>query len=77
MCESGSSPSGSVDRVVTQGFVDRRPGPTDARIVELSLTAEGERVAQEVATIEDRTHAAIDAISAPTDRSQWASCVPS
>ncbi|MCF8527226.1 MAG: MarR family transcriptional regulator [Candidatus Nanopelagicales bacterium] len=65
VCESGSSPSRLVDRVVAQGLVDRRPGPTDARAVELSLTAEGERLAREVAKIEDRMYAAIDAISGP------------
>lgn len=65
VCESGSSPSRLVDRVVALGLVDRRPGPTDARAVELSLTAEGKRLAREVAKIEDRMYAALDAITGP------------
>lgn len=65
VCESGSSPSRLVDRVVARGLVDRRPGPTDARSVELTLTTEGERLAREVATIEDRMYTDIDAITGP------------
>jgi DNA-binding MarR family transcriptional regulator len=63
VCESGSSPSRLVDRVVAQGLVNRRPGMTDGREVELSLTPEGERLAVEVAAIEDAMYAAIDAVS--------------
>jgi len=62
VCESGSSPSRLVDRVVAQGLVNRRPGTTDGREVELTLTPEGERLAVEVAVIEDAMYAAIDAI---------------
>jgi len=62
VCESGSSPSRLVDRVVAQGLVNRRPGTTDGREVELTLTPEGERLAVEVAAIEDAMYAAIDAI---------------
>jgi DNA-binding MarR family transcriptional regulator len=63
VCESGSSPSRLVDRAVAQGLVNRRPGTTDGREVELTLTPEGERLAVEVAVIEDAMYAAIDAIS--------------
>jgi DNA-binding MarR family transcriptional regulator len=63
VCESGSSPSRLVDRVVAQSLVNRRPGTTDGREVELTLTPEGERLAREVAAIEDAMYAAIDAIS--------------
>jgi len=63
VCESGSSPSRLVDRVVAQDLVNRRPGTTDGREVELTLTPEGERLAIEVAVIEDAMYAAIDAIS--------------
>ena len=63
VCESGSSPSRLVDRVVAQDLVNRRPGTTDGREVELTLTSEGERLAIEVAVIEDAMYAAIDAIS--------------
>ena len=63
VCESGSSPSRLVDRVVAQGLANRRPGPTDGREVELTLTPEGERLAVEVAVIEEAMYAAIDAMS--------------
>jgi DNA-binding MarR family transcriptional regulator len=62
VCESGSSPSRLVDRVVAQGLVNRRPGTTDGREVELTLTPEGERLSVEVAAIEDAMYASIDAI---------------
>jgi len=63
VCESGSSPSRLVDRVVAQGLVNRRPGTTDGREVELTLTAEGERLSVEVAAIEDAMYAGIDAMT--------------
>jgi DNA-binding MarR family transcriptional regulator len=63
VCESGSSPSRLVDRVVAQGLVNRRPGTTDGREVELTLTPEGERLSREVAAIEDAMYAEIDAIT--------------
>jgi len=63
VCESGSSPSRLVDRVVAQGLVNRRPGTADGREVELTLTPEGERLAVEVAVIEDAMYAAIDAMT--------------
>ena len=65
VCESGTSPSRLVDRVVARGLVDRRPGPTDARAIELTLTAEGERLAREVVKIENRMYEAIDALTGP------------
>jgi DNA-binding MarR family transcriptional regulator len=63
VCESGSSPSRLVDRVVAQGLVNRRPGTNDGREIELTLTPEGERLSREVAAIEDAMYAAIDAIT--------------
>ena len=63
VCESGSSPSRLVDRIVAQGLVNRRPGTTDGREVELTLTAEGERLAVEVAAVEDAMYADIDALT--------------
>ena len=63
VCESGSSPSRLVDRIVARGLIHRRSGTTDAREVELTLTREGERLSVEVAAIEDAMYAAIDAIS--------------
>jgi DNA-binding MarR family transcriptional regulator len=65
VCESGSSPSRLVDRIVARGLVDRRPGTTDGRAVELTLTHEGECLAQEVAAIEAAMYATIDALAGP------------
>jgi MarR family transcriptional regulator, organic hydroperoxide resistance regulator len=65
VCESGTSPSRLVDRVVARGLVDRRPGATDGRAVELTLTPEGERLAREVAAIEEAMYATIDALAGP------------
>ena len=62
VCESGSSPSRLVDRIVALRLIHRRPGTTDGREVELTLTPEGERLSVEVAAIEDAMYAAIDAM---------------
>jgi DNA-binding MarR family transcriptional regulator len=63
VCESGSSPSRLVDRIVARGLIHRRPGTTDGREVELTLTPEGERLSVEVAAIEDAMYSGIDAIT--------------
>jgi DNA-binding MarR family transcriptional regulator len=65
VCESGSSPSRLVDRVVARGLVDRRPGSEDGRAVELTLTDEGRRLAGEVAIIEERMYRMIDDLAGP------------
>ena len=65
VCESGSSPSRLVDRIVARGLVERRPGATDGRTVELTLTSEGARLSLEVAAIEEAMYATIDAIAGP------------
>jgi MarR family transcriptional regulator, organic hydroperoxide resistance regulator len=65
VCESGTSPSRLVDRVVSRGLVVRRPGATDGRAIELTLTPEGKRLAQEVAQIEEAMYATIDALAGP------------
>jgi DNA-binding MarR family transcriptional regulator len=65
VCESGSSPSRLVDRIVARGLVDRRPGTTDGRAVELTLTPDGERLSQEVAALEAAMYATIDALAGP------------
>lgn len=65
VCETGTSPSRLVDRVVARGLVDRRPGATDGRAVELTLTLEGRLLADKVAAIEEAMYATIDALSGP------------
>jgi DNA-binding MarR family transcriptional regulator len=54
-----------VDRIVALGFVGRRPGATDGRAIQLTLTPEGERLAREVAAIESAMYATIDALAGP------------
>jgi DNA-binding MarR family transcriptional regulator len=67
VCESGSSPSRLVDRLVAAGLVERQVDDADRRHIRLSLSAEGARVAEEIAGIEADLHAAIDAVSAGHD----------
>ena len=61
VCESGTSPSRLVDRVVAAGLVERRTDAEDRRHLQLSLTPEGERLAIAVAGIEEDLYAFIDA----------------
>jgi DNA-binding MarR family transcriptional regulator len=65
VCESGSSPSRLVDRIVARGLVDRRPGATDGRAIELTLTPEGAQLSGEVAAIEEAMYATLDGIAGP------------
>jgi DNA-binding MarR family transcriptional regulator len=61
VCESGTSPSRLVDRVVAAGLVERRTDAEDRRHLQLSLTPEGARLAAAVAGIEEDLYAFIDA----------------
>ncbi|MFJ8623326.1 MarR family winged helix-turn-helix transcriptional regulator [Kitasatospora sp. NPDC093550] len=61
VCESGTNPSRLVERVVAAGLVERRTDAADRRYLRLSLTPEGERLASEVAAIEEFLYAATDA----------------
>jgi DNA-binding MarR family transcriptional regulator len=53
VCESGTSPSRLVDRLVAVGLVERRTADHDRRAVVLALTAEGRRLEGEVRAIEE------------------------
>ena len=53
VCETGSSPSRLVDRLVSQGLVERHTDDADRRYVRLSLTSEGRRIARRVARAEE------------------------
>src|SRR6266540_6303039 len=44
VCETGSSPSRLVDRLVAQGLIQRDTDPADRRFLTLSLTTEGKRL---------------------------------
>lgn len=57
VCETGSSPSRLVDRLVAQGLVHRQADPDDRRFVTLALTAEGRRVERRVAQVEKQLYA--------------------
>ncbi|WP_323377089.1 MarR family winged helix-turn-helix transcriptional regulator [Streptomyces smaragdinus] len=67
VCESGTNPSRLVERVVAAGLVERRTDPTDRRYLNLSLTPEGERLATEVAGVEERLYASLDAAAVGLD----------
>ncbi len=60
VCETGSSPSRLVDRLVTQGLIHRETDPADRRYVTLSLTAEGTQLVRRIAHIEERLYRTID-----------------
>jgi DNA-binding MarR family transcriptional regulator len=53
VCESGTNPSRLVDRLVGTGLVNRVEAQQDRRVVELTLTAAGRRVAKQIAGVEE------------------------
>ncbi|MEY9875623.1 DNA-binding MarR family transcriptional regulator [Streptacidiphilus sp. MAP12-33] len=67
VCESGTNPSRLVERTVAAGLVERRTDAEDRRYIQLSLTPEGERLATEVAAIEEFLYASMDAVSEGLD----------
>ncbi|MEV0284294.1 MULTISPECIES: winged helix DNA-binding protein [unclassified Kribbella] len=60
VCETGNSPSRLVDRLVTQGLIQRDTDPVDRRYLTLSLTAEGRKVSRRIVAAENVLHEAID-----------------
>ena len=60
VCETGNSPSRLVDRLVTQGLIQRDTDPVDRRYLTLSLTAEGRTVSRRIVAAENVLHEAID-----------------
>jgi len=68
ICESGTNPSRLVDRLVTQGLVERTRSETDGREVLLQLTPDGRKAAGAVAKVESHLHAEIDRRSTGQDR---------
>jgi DNA-binding MarR family transcriptional regulator len=53
-----STLSRALMRLDSQGCVSRRPGASDNRVVQVTLTAEGRRVFREIAPIAQRLHEA-------------------
>jgi DNA-binding MarR family transcriptional regulator len=67
VCESGTSPSRIVDRLVAAGLVHRNAGEHDRRQVRLTVTPEGNDRAAAVRGIEDRLYDVIDSTLSPDD----------
>lgn len=60
VCDSGTSPSRIVDRLVTAALVERNVDERDRRHVRLTATSQGRERAAQVRSIEDRLYDAID-----------------
>jgi DNA-binding MarR family transcriptional regulator len=60
VCDSGTSPSRIVDRLVAAGFVHRESGEHDRRQTRLAVTPRGEERAARVRDIEDQLYDSID-----------------
>ncbi|MGH9248265.1 MAG: MarR family winged helix-turn-helix transcriptional regulator [Acidimicrobiales bacterium] len=64
VCETGSSPSRLVDRLVARGLVLRDIDPDDRRYITLSLTTDGGHLSGRIAEGEERLYSAIDQLVA-------------
>ena len=60
VCDSGTSPSRIVERLVAAGLVNRNAGEHDRRQIRLTVTPEGTARAAQVRAIEDRLYDVID-----------------
>lgn len=60
VCDSGTSPSRIVDRLVSAGLVRRDAGEQDRRQIRLTVTPDGQERAAQVRDIEDRLYETID-----------------
>jgi len=67
VCDTGTSPSRIVDRLVTAGLVQRTAGEHDRRQVRLTLTGQGRDKAHRVVEIENQLYDLLDHASAGTD----------
>ena len=67
VCESGTSPSRIVDRLVAAGLVHRNAGEHDRRQIRLTVTPEGADKAAAVRAIEDRLYDVIDSTLTAAD----------
>jgi DNA-binding MarR family transcriptional regulator len=63
ICESGTGPSRLVDRLVTQGSVQRDIGTLDRRSVALALTPAGRTLSAQIAAVEKALYDTIDAVT--------------
>lgn len=67
VCDTGTSPSRIVDRLVAAGLVHRTPSEQDRRQVRLTLTPQGRDKANRVAEIENQLYDLLDRASEGTD----------
>jgi MarR family transcriptional regulator, organic hydroperoxide resistance regulator len=67
VCESGTNPSRLVDRLVTQGLLERTRSATDGREVLLQLTSTGRRAAAQAAVIEGELYALLEVLATGHD----------
>ncbi|WP_405429049.1 MarR family winged helix-turn-helix transcriptional regulator [Micromonospora sp. NBC_00617] len=67
VCDTGTSPSRIVDRLVAAGLVQRTTSEHDRRQVRLTLTGPGRDKAHRVAEIENQLYDLLDQASAGTD----------
>lgn len=67
VCDSGTSPSRIVDRLVADGLVQRDTDEHDRRQLRLAATPQGAERAAQVRAIEDGLYDAIDAALTPDD----------
>ncbi|MEV1175910.1 MarR family transcriptional regulator [Nonomuraea sp. NPDC049784] len=70
VCESGTSPSRLVDRLVAAGLIQRTAAEHDRRHIELRLTDRGDDLAQQVIQIEEQLYRSIDALAEDTGLDQ-------
>lgn len=64
VCETGNSPSRLVERLVTQGLVQRDTDPDDRRYLALSLTTEGKALSKRIVAAEEVLHDSIEQLVA-------------
>jgi DNA-binding MarR family transcriptional regulator len=64
VCETTSSPSRLVDRLVEQGLVQRDIDPDDRRFVTLTLTPDGRKLVRGIVAAENRLHDMLDRLTA-------------
>jgi DNA-binding MarR family transcriptional regulator len=67
VCDTGTSPSRIVERLVAAGLVQRAASEHDRRQVRLTLTARGRETAARVADIEDHFYDLLDQASEGAD----------
>jgi DNA-binding MarR family transcriptional regulator len=64
VCETTTSPSRLVDRLVDQGLVQREIDPDDRRFVTLALTPDGRKLVRRIVAAENRLHETLSRLAA-------------